>query len=134
VSSGGGLYLQSACNATVERTTIAGNSAGYYGGGLFGRDRVQDLARGGGIYVDTDSILSVTNTTVSRNTALNRGGEPYTRVVHIIRAFSIGLRFQLVSCQQLTRCSCRLCRWDSCADSSKAKRRGLTHRWKHRGG
>jgi hypothetical protein len=154
VSSGGGLYLQSACNATVERTTIAGNSAGYYGGGLFGRDRVQVLvlssylvfnnitnrsldslgmSRGGGIYVDTDSILSVTNTTVSRNTALNRGGEPYTRVVHIIRAFSIGLRFQLVSFQQLTRCSCRLCRWDSCADSSTAKRRGLTHGWQHRG-
>ena len=100
MSSGGGLFLQSACNATIECTTIAGNGAGDYGGGLFGRNRVQVLVqsstlelnfltspsvdttvgRGGGIYVDIDSTLRIASTTVSRNTAGNRGGEHNTHI------------------------------------------------------
>lgn len=83
---GGGLHNKTGATMTIEQSTIAGNSAFWYGGGIFNdgdlnivnstiSDNWTSDGGGGGIANYFDGNTTLTNTTVHANdTATNGGG------------------------------------------------------------
>jgi hypothetical protein len=90
---GGGIYnyiTAIARTLTLENTTVSGNTAGDYGGGIYNSSGTLELTNttvsgntadyGGGIY-NSSGTLELTNATVSGNTAGHYGGgicNPYS--------------------------------------------------------
>jgi len=82
--TGGGIVSYGSM-LTVMNSTISGNSASYYGGGILGDGRLQVINTtisgnssnyyGGGIY--NSATMVITNSTVSGNSALYNGGGIY---------------------------------------------------------
>jgi hypothetical protein len=82
-SSGGGLFVHHEGSAVLSGTQVISNSAGYLGGGLFGRVEVTDgrfegnaaSQHGGGLWAYSPVL---TGTQVVSNTAGSRGGGLYS--------------------------------------------------------
>jgi hypothetical protein len=62
----GGISASSGVGITIEKSSVVGNTAVIFGGGM---------------YLQKDSTLSVTSTTVENNTAGDAGGESATHFV-----------------------------------------------------
>ena len=68
--SGGGITVLPGGTVTIANTTVAGNAAGFYGGGLF---------FGGSAYsgVSSCSVQLTDNTTIGNNTSIKGGAQLY---------------------------------------------------------
>ena len=90
-SRGGGVFLSTAVNAQIRDSVIQGNTATYFGGGIYSdggsntsierctiaSNRLvsgSGTANGGGIFVIGNASLFVQDSTINGNTAINQGG------------------------------------------------------------